>query len=131
MQNTNVGAGLVDFLVLDQNDPETDEPMFNLGVYNDDERRYKKYETPDTIHNALYIMKANQAINSELYTYCQTQLQYGRLKFLIDENSAKNKLMTQAQGQKMSVGQRAAYLRPYNETSFLKNQMIKISPLIS
>lgn len=121
-----LGAGLVDFLVTDQNDPDTDEPLYNLGIYNDEDRRYRQYETPDTIHNALYLMKANQVINSELYAYCQTQLQSGKLKFLIDENVAKNKLMAQSQGQKMSPAQRAEYLLPYNQTSFLKSQLMNL-----
>lgn len=99
-------------------------------MYNDDDRRYKQWETEDTIHNAMYIMKANQPINSELFAYCQTQLNSGKLKFLIDESVAKNKLMSQSQGKKMTTLQRADYLRPYVETSILKSQMMEIRPLI-
>lgn len=121
-----LGAGLVDFLVIDQIDPDTDETLYNWGVYNDDERRYKQFETPDTIHNAMYLMKANQAINSDLYAYCQTQLQAGKLKFLIDTAVAKNKLMGQSQGQKMSAAQREEYLLPYHQTDFLKSQMMNL-----
>lgn len=124
--NKYVGAGLVDFLVIDQEDFDTGETMWNWGVYNDDDRLYRKYETPDTIHNAMYIMKANQALNSEMYSYCQSQLLSGKLKFLIDENIAKNKLMGQSQGKKMSASQRADYLRPYVETSILKSQMMNL-----
>lgn len=131
VDGNGLGAGLVDFLITDQEDPDTGEPLYNFGVYNDEERKYRQYETPDTIHNAMYIMKANQMINSELYAYCQSQLQSGKLKFLIDENLAKNKLMAQSQGKKMSPAQRAEYLRPYNETSFLKSQMIRNCPLVA
>ena len=66
-------------------------------------------------------MKANQPINSDLFAYCQTQLNSGKLKFLIDESVAKNKLMSQSQGKKMTTLQRANYLRPYVETSILKS----------
>lgn len=124
VDGNGLGAGLIDFLVVDQTDPETDEALWNWGVYNDEEKRYKNFETPETIKNAMYIMKANQMLNSEMYSYCQTQLQAGKLKFLIDENVAKNKLMAQSQGKKMSTLQRAEYLRPYVETSILKSQMI-------
>lgn len=126
VDGNGVGAGLVDFLVTDQEDYDTGETLWNWGVYNDDDRVYKKYETPETIKNALYIMKANQALNSEMYAYCQTQLLAGKLRFLIDENVAKNKLMAQAQGKKMTAGQRADYLRPYVETSILKSQMANL-----
>ena len=110
----------------DQVDPDTDEPLYNWGVYNDDDRKYKEWVTPETIHNALYIMKANAPINSELYAYCQNQLNNGKLCFLIDESVAKNKLLAQAQGKKMSQAQRADYLRPYVETSILKSQMANL-----
>lgn len=126
VDGNGLGAGLIDELVTDQIDPDTDEPLYNFGVYNDDDRAYKKFETPDTIHNALYIMRANQGLNSEMYAYCQSQLLAGKLKFLIDENVAKNKLMAQAQGQKMSPVQRADYLRPYVATSILKSQMMNL-----
>lgn len=126
IDGNGLGAGLVDFLVIDQEDYDTGETLWNWGVYNDDDRIYKKYETPDTIHNAMYIMKADQALNSEMYAYCQTQLLSGKLRFLIDENIAKNKLMAQAQGKKMSAAQRADYLRPYVETSILKSQMANL-----
>lgn len=126
VDGNGLGVGLVDFLVEDQIDPDTDETLYNWGVYNDEERVYKKFETPDTIHNAMYIMKANQPLNSEMYSYCQSQLLSGKLKFLIDENVAKNKLMAQAQGKKMSPNQRADYLRPYVETSILKSQLMNL-----
>jgi hypothetical protein len=126
VDGNGLGVGLVDFLVEDQIDPDTDEILYNWGVYNDEDRTYKKFETPDTIHNAMYIMKANQPLNSEMYSYCQSQLLSGKLKFLIDENVAKNKLMSQAQGKKMSPNQRADYLRPYVETSILKSQLMNL-----
>ena len=51
-------------------------------------------------------MRANATLNSEMYSYCQTQMQHGKLKFLIDDNIAKNKLMSQSSGQKMSIEKR-------------------------
>ena len=71
-------------------------------------------------------MKANTTLNSEMYSYCKSQIMNGRVRFLISETIAKNKLMAQAQGQKMSAGQRAEYLRPYTQTSILKAQMCNL-----
>ena len=82
--------------------------------------------TERTIPDVLYIMKANQVLNSEMYAYCKTQITNGRMRFLIDENIAKNKLMGQAQGQKMNALQRAEYLLPYNQTSILRDQMANL-----
>ena len=57
-------------------------------------------KTDDTIVDAMYIMKANQVLNSEMYAYCQSEINAGRVIFLVDESIAKNKLMSQAQGKR-------------------------------
>ena len=127
-----LGAGLVDFLVTDQVDPQTGEVLYNWGVINDDpdprtgKRKYKNFETPDTIHNAMYLMRANATLNSEMYSYCQTQMQHGKLKFLIDDNIAKNKLMSQSSGQKMSIEKRNEYLKPFVLTNVLREQLANL-----
>jgi hypothetical protein len=61
---------------------------------NDEEGVYKKFITPTTERDVLYIIKANAPINTEAYAYSQTQLLNGRIKFLIDETAAKTKLMS-------------------------------------
>ena len=132
VDGNGLGAGLVDFLVTDQLDPDTGETWYNWGVINDDpdpktgKRKYKNFETPETIHNAMYIMKATAPLNTEMYSYCQTQMQHGKIKFLIDDSIAKNKLLAQAQGQKMSPEKRNEYLKPFVLTNVLKEQMMNL-----
>lgn len=93
---------------------------------NDDDNKYKNMKTADTINDAMYIMKANQVLNSEMYAYCQSEISSGRIFFLIDENIAKNKLLSQSQGQKMSAAQRNEYLMPFTQTSILRDQMMNL-----
>ncbi len=126
VDGNGLGVGLVDFLVTDQIDPDTGETLWNWGVINDEDHIYRKFETPETIGHAMYIMKANQVLNSEMYAYCQTQLRHGRIHFLIDQNVAKNKLLAQSQGQKMSPTKRQEYLKPYTLTSILREQMLNM-----
>ena len=121
-----LGIGLVDFLVMDQQDPDTGEDLGNLGVYNDEDGKYKKFQNENTIPNAMYLLKANAVINTELYAYCQTQLGSGKIHFLIDENVAKNKLAAQSQSQRMNQSKRADYMRPYVMTSILRDQMMNL-----
>ena len=83
-------------------------------------------QTENTLIDAMYIMKANQILNSEMYSYCQSEINAGRINFLIDENVAKNKLLAQSQGQKMSAVQRAEYLKPFTQTSILRDQMLNL-----
>lgn len=93
---------------------------------NDDDNHYKNMKTENTIYEAMYIMKANVGLNSEMYSYTQSEINAGRVLFLIDETTAKNKLMSQAQGKKMSQSQRADYLMPFVQTSILKEQMANL-----
>ena len=74
----------------------------------------------------MYIMKATAPLNTEMYSYCQTQMQHGKIKFLIDDSIAKNKLLAQAQGQKMSPEKRNEYLKPFVLTNVLKEQMMNL-----
>lgn len=132
VDGNGLGAGLVDLLASDYIDPNTDDFYAGLGVINDDDNAYKKrFQTENTIHDSLYIMKANQNLNSEMYSYCEHQIKNSRMRFLIDENLAKNKLMGQAQGQKMNAVQRAEYLLPYTQTTILRDQMIDFVHLYS
>ena len=72
-------------MIKPQTDPETGELLPDFGVYNDDDGFYKKYRTPDTEADAMYLIKANAPINTEIYSYCQAQINSGKVKFLIDE----------------------------------------------
>ena len=126
IDGNGLGAGLVDMLTMDTIDPDTGETLYNWGVMNDEDNKYRNMKTEDTITDAMYIMKANQVLNSEMYAYCQSEINAGRVIFLIDEATAKNKLMSQAQGKKMSQNARAEYLMPFVQTSILKDQMLNL-----
>ena len=121
-----VGAGLVDFMVLSQTDPETNDTLPPFGVDNDEDGKYKKFKTPEMEHDAMFLIKANAPINTEMYTYAKSQMFSGKVKFLIDESRAKNKLMTTKVGQNMSSEQRNDYLRPYILTDILKEQILNL-----
>lgn len=121
-----LGIGLVDFMVKDQIDPETGELLPNFGVSNDEENFYKQFRTADTEMDAMYLIKANAPINTEAHSYVQTQLSSGKIKFLIDENQAKVKLMSTKMGQQMDNDKRADYLKPFTLTTILREQMLNL-----
>lgn len=121
-----LGIGLVDYMVKPQTDPETGELLPDFGVYNDEDGFYKKYRTPDTEVDAMYLIKANAPINTEAYSYCQAQINSGKVKFLIDEQQAKVKLMGTKAGQAMDADKRAAYLQPFTLTTILREQMLNL-----
>ena len=125
-----LGAGLVDFMVTDQIDPETGEILPNFGVggatYEGWEQDFKKFRTPDTELDAMYLIKANAPINTEAHSYVQSQLSSGKIKFLIDENQAKVKLMSTKMGQGTDNDNRAEYLKPFTLTTILREQMLNL-----
>jgi hypothetical protein len=121
-----LGIGLIDFMVKSQIDPETNEVLPDFGVSNDEENFYKKYKTDITEIDAMFLVKANAPINTEAHSYVQTQLGSGKIKFLIDENQAKTKLMSTKVGQNMDNNKRAEYLKPFTLTTILREQMLNL-----
>jgi hypothetical protein len=125
-----LGIGLIDFMVKAQIDPEDGDtlPPFGVegGTYEDAASEYKKFKTDDTIHDAMFLIKANAPINTEAHSYVQTQMGSGKIKFLIDEQTAKVKLMSTKIGQNMTPDERNDYLMPFQQTSILKDQMMNL-----
>lgn len=123
-----LGVGLVDYLVTAQ---ETDDGQFlpPFGVYNTEDfpdSNYKKFITTETQRDILFLIKATAPINTEAYSYAQSQMFSGKIRFLIDEGLAKTKLMSTKQGQNMGVDERNEYLKPFILTSILKQQMLNL-----
>ena len=125
-----LGIGLVDFMVKPQVNPDTLEVMPDFGVYGgtqeDAVQEYKKYRTNNTEQDALYLIKAGAPINTEAHTIARSNLSSGKVKFLIDERVAKQKLMNTKVGQNMKPEERANYLKPFTLTSILKEEMMNL-----
>ena len=125
IDGNGLGIGLMDYMVKSQIDSVGDTyPDF--GVYNDTDNFYKKYRTNVTEDDAIYIIKANAPINTEAYSIVQTQLESGKIKFLISERQAQNKLLGTKIGQNMTPEQRDEYLQPFKLTSILKSEMLNL-----
>ncbi len=121
-----LGIGLLDYMVKKQIDEETGDVWADFGVYNDEEKYYKKFETNMCEQEALYIIKANAPINTEAHSNVQAQLSSGRVKLLIDEKMAKMKLLGTKKGQNMSPEERAEYLKPFTLTSILREEILNL-----
>lgn len=118
-----LGIGLMDYLVKQQQDDLGNiYPPF--GVYNDVDNEYKKFRTNETELDAIFQIKANAPINTEAYANAQAQLNSGKIKFLVDERTAKTKLLGTKMGQQMTSEQRAEYLKPFTLTSILKEEIV-------
>ena len=126
VDGNGLGIGLIDYMIKSQTDPDTGDILPDFGVFNDEEAYYKKYQTKITEQDAIYIIKANAPINTEMHANVQTQLSSGKVKFLIDERVAKTKLLGTKVGQNMTPEKRAEYLKPFTLTSILKEEMLNL-----
>lgn len=126
IDGNGLGSGLMDYMVKSQIDPDTGETLEDFGVRNDEEGFYRKFKTEITELDAIYEIKANAAINSEAHANVEAQMRGGKVKFLVDEKTARNKLMETQRGKKMRPEERADYLKPYTLTSILREEMLNL-----
>lgn len=127
IDTNGLGIGLLDFMVKAQ---QTDDGQYlpPFGIDNDEEGVYKNYfrGVNELEKDAIFQIKANAPINTQAYSYAQTQMSSGKIKFLIDETEAKAKLAETKTGQNMSIDQRNQYLRPFVLTTILRQQMLNL-----
>ena len=126
-----LGIGLIDFMTKAQVDPETGDilPPFGVagGTTDDVLEPYKKIKGDNIEEDTMYLIKATAPINTEMYSYAQTQMSSGKIQFLIDEATAKTKLMSTKKGQNMTPEQRNDELRPFVLTTALKAQLLNLA----
>ena len=125
IDGNGLGIGLIDYLVKPQH-LENGDILPDFGVYNDDDGFYKKFRTKECEYDALYVIKANAPINTEAHSIAQSYVNSGKIKFLIEERIAQEKLLSTKMGQGMTPEQRAEYLKPFTLTTILKEEMINL-----
>jgi hypothetical protein len=87
IDGNGLGHGLIDFMVKPQH-LDNGDILPDFGIYNDDEGFYKRFRTKECEYDAVYIIKANAPINTEAHSIAQTELNSGKVKFLIEERMA-------------------------------------------
>ena len=129
IDGNGLGIGLMDYMVKRQDRGDGDEyPPFGVygGTYEGADQEFKKFRTNDTEDDAIYVIKANAPINTEAYSAVQSSLESGKIKFLVDQRTAKNKLLGLKKGQGMSPEQRDEYLMPFSLTDILREEMLNL-----
>lgn len=126
IDGNGLGIGLIDYMITQTTDESTKETYPPFGIVNDSENIYKKYITPETERDAVYIIKANSEINTEAHSNVLSQISSGKVRFLIDERAAKAKFLATKVGGSASSIQRANYLKPFTLTSILREEMLNL-----
>ena len=124
IDGTGLGTGLIDPLVKrTEYNGIVYEPF---GVISEKHKEdYEQFIQPDTIP-VLYIIKADPAMNSAMHSNIYAQLVGGRMKFLIDERTAKTKFASRKNWNTLSSEDRARKLKPFTLTSILKEEMLNL-----
>ena len=118
------GYGLVDFLVKPSYDEEHSMQYPGYGIINDDAGLYSEYSK--NAIDLIYTVKADGGTNNMMHINLLNQLQMHRLLLLINENSAKSRLVKDGLYDMMSAEAKAKYLRPYTLTTILKDEMVNL-----
>lgn len=126
IDGNGIGINYVDLMIKSQTDPESGDFYPDFGVINDEDGYYKQYRTNSTEMDALYIIKANAALNTEAHANVQAKMASGKVRLLIDEATAKAKLLNTKVGQNMKQEERAKYLKPFQLTSILKEEILNL-----
>lgn len=116
IDGTGLGKGLLDFMVMDTVDNKTGEEFPAYGSYNYEE--LKKVQ-PSDAEQIINVLIANATLNSEIHSIFYTEVMSGHVRFLIEENEAKSRLMATKSGQKMTLDKRVQKLLPYEMTTRL------------
>ena len=98
IDGNGLGIGLIDYMVKPQMTESGDIIYPDFGIDNDEEGFYKKFRTANTEYDAVYIVKANAPFNTECHSNAQVQLSTGKVKFLIDDKTAREKLLSTQKG---------------------------------
>lgn len=119
------GLGFVEFMLDTQVLPDGSIlPPF--GVENDLNGDYKGFRTDDMEVDAMYLVTANAAFNTECHVNLQSSISSGTVKFLISARNAKEKLLATKRGQAMNDEERAEYLKPFTATDILREQLMNL-----
>jgi len=116
------GPGLVLSELLAQ--PQWEYALPSFSICNDEEHHYDKfYDNKGLIQNVIFTMKANQQINSSMYSYVNSQLAQGRIKLLIGEQAGKEHLNRIQATKGLSATEKIDLTIPYIRTTQLIEQM--------
>ena len=122
VDGTGIGVGLLDFMIKTNVDEKGN--MFPpVGVMNDEDYKSKQ---PRNCEKRIFVIKLNVKLNSEIHSVCFTELMSGKIKFLLREQQAKQRLLETEKGKKMNQEERIAHLLPYEMTTRLFDEMCNL-----
>lgn len=118
-----LGAGLLDFLIIENTDEFTQEvfPAYSVTNLRDYDNMQREGHIP-----LIFAIRPNDDLNSQMYVNYLSQFNSAKVRLLVDEKVAKIRLLNTKAGRAMSAEEKASYLAPYIYTSLLKQEMMNL-----
>ena len=122
-----IGVSFADAMIKETVDEQTGETFPAYAFSNRDEYLTLQPRNADKI---LYGIKATAQINSDMHAALYSKVYSGHMRFLVSEQTARNKLRSTRRGMKMSPEAQNERLMPHVLTSILFNEImnLKIKP---
>ena len=124
-----VGAGLIDFLTVSNIDPDTgvEYPPFGIDPKSDPNRNYRQYyDTGNEYSQVVYLIKADESFNSEMYKTLNTQIAAKRIHFLENGAMAKTRLEKTQSFKSLSMSTQEEKVRPFVMTDILRAELVNL-----
>ena len=118
-----IGISFGDLMIKETFDPDTGQFLPAYGFTNNKDYLARQ---PRNAIMALYGIKANAQINSDMHSTLYSKIYSGQLDFLISEVEAKKKLIATVKGQRMSPEERIKRLMPHDLTSKLIAEILNL-----
>lgn len=124
LDTKGVGFGVYDQLVIDSFDKERGVEYKAWTCFNDSEmaNRCNVIDAPPVI----YSIKADVKLNSAMAFSLRDKIKRGKIKMLLDENKARQNLLSIKTYSQLSVEEQVEVELPFKQTSALVNEMINL-----
>ena len=129
IDGNGVGAGLIDFLTVTNVDPDTgiEYPPFGIDPESDPKRNYKEYyDTKNEYSETIYLVKADESFNSEMYKKLNTQIAARRVHFLESGVLARTRLEKSKNFKDLPPIQQEEQIKPFVMTDILRAELINL-----
>ena len=119
VDSQGMGHGFVDFLTSTSYDEDEGVSYPPWGVHNIEEYPDLAKDVSREAVKKIYVLKTGMHNAGLIHSNCFNYLFSGKVSLLIDEQTARAKLLQSKKGQKMSLEERKRFLEPYRNTSLL------------
>lgn len=124
-----VGGGLIDFLTVSNIDPDTgiEYPPFGIDPKSDPKRNYRDYyDTKNEYSETIYLLKADESFNSEMYKRLNTQIAARRVHFLENGTMARSRLEKTKSFKDLSMVEQENMIKPFIMTDILRAELVNL-----